>query len=298
MTVSKRLRYEVLRRDNHQCRYCGGTAPDVTLTVDHVVPVALGGTDAPNNLVAACRDCNGGKSASSPDAALVEQVSDDAIRWASAMKQAAVEERALRDSQLNAYDAVAAAWRPRYLPNGWQASVNAVLSAGLELSDILELIDVALTAQNVDNRWRYFCGCCWKRLKRMQERAQEIVSGHGAPPYDEDPPDVERDWLEERMEKAQRRSIWHGEVLWNFRLRLSEEWYERFGNDIAYPYCMCGFADQFCGDWTCMAVFIGYVDAVLHDANGGLNASWLGYRSRPDAEMITMQPTPVGAHAT
>lgn len=35
MPVSKRLRYEVLRRDSHTCRYCGGAAPDVKLTVDH-----------------------------------------------------------------------------------------------------------------------------------------------------------------------------------------------------------------------------------------------------------------------
>lgn len=83
MAVSKRLRYEVLRRDNHACRYCGRSAPDVALTVDHVVPVALGGSDDPGNLVTACRDCNSGKSASSPDAPIVANVADDALRWGS-----------------------------------------------------------------------------------------------------------------------------------------------------------------------------------------------------------------------
>lgn len=58
MTVSKRIRFEVLRRDNYTCRYCGGSAPDVKLTVDHVMPVALGD---PTNLVTACKDCNAGK---------------------------------------------------------------------------------------------------------------------------------------------------------------------------------------------------------------------------------------------
>ncbi|MGW6578921.1 HNH endonuclease [Streptomyces globisporus] len=61
MAVSKRLRYEILRRDKHACRYCGATAPDVPLRVDHVIPVALGGSDAPENLVAACEPCNSGK---------------------------------------------------------------------------------------------------------------------------------------------------------------------------------------------------------------------------------------------
>ncbi|AWN05089.1 HNH endonuclease [Gordonia phage Easley] len=46
MAVSKRLRYEILRRDNHTCRYCGATAPDVPLTVDHVVPVSQLHADA------------------------------------------------------------------------------------------------------------------------------------------------------------------------------------------------------------------------------------------------------------
>ena len=54
MAVTKRMRFEILRRDNHACRYCGATAPDVKLAVDHVTPVALGGTDSPDNLVASC----------------------------------------------------------------------------------------------------------------------------------------------------------------------------------------------------------------------------------------------------
>ncbi len=89
MPVSRRLRYEVLRRDNHACRYCGASAPDVPLTVDHVIPIALGGTDDPSNLVTACQPCNAGKSASSPDAPIVDDVAADALRWSKAMTRAA-----------------------------------------------------------------------------------------------------------------------------------------------------------------------------------------------------------------
>ncbi len=66
MAVSKRLRYEILRRDNHTCRYCGAAAPDVPLRVDHVTPVALGGSDKPENLVTSCEPCNSGKSSTIP----------------------------------------------------------------------------------------------------------------------------------------------------------------------------------------------------------------------------------------
>ncbi len=89
MAVSKRLRFEILRRDNHACRYCGATAPDSKLTVDHVVPVALGGTDESSNLVTACSGCNTGKSSISPDSEVVVDVVADALRWAHAMRQAA-----------------------------------------------------------------------------------------------------------------------------------------------------------------------------------------------------------------
>ena len=88
MAISKRLRYEVLRRDNHACRYCGIAAPEVVLVVDHVLPVALGGTDEPSNLAASCCDCNAGKSASSPDAEIVANVAEDAVRWRKAMEVA------------------------------------------------------------------------------------------------------------------------------------------------------------------------------------------------------------------
>lgn len=66
MAVSKRLRYEILRRDGFKCRYCGRKSDEVALDVDHVVPSSLGGPDTPTNLVSACKDCNLGKGTSIP----------------------------------------------------------------------------------------------------------------------------------------------------------------------------------------------------------------------------------------
>lgn len=50
----KRLRLAVLERDAHTCKWCGKHAD----TVDHVVPVAEGGSDDMSNLAAACAPCN------------------------------------------------------------------------------------------------------------------------------------------------------------------------------------------------------------------------------------------------
>lgn len=63
MTLSARQRFVVLARDGFRCTYCGRDASDgVALEVDHIVPQSRGGTDHADNLVTACRDCNGGKS--------------------------------------------------------------------------------------------------------------------------------------------------------------------------------------------------------------------------------------------
>lgn len=175
MAVSRRLRFEILRRDNHTCRYCGGTAPEVKLTVDHVIPEALGGTDDPGNLVAACADCNGGKSSVAPDAPLVADVTNDAMRWAVAMRQAADEIAAEEDTLDAIYSAVYQAWQPRWIPSDYRNSVYNLVKAGLTQRDLLDLVDVALSARWVDDRWAYFCGCGWKRIKQRQERARVIL---------------------------------------------------------------------------------------------------------------------------
>jgi 5-methylcytosine-specific restriction endonuclease McrA len=57
-------RKNILRRDGHQCQYCGKT--EATLTVDHIIPKAKGGPDTWENLVAACVYCNNRKGDQTP----------------------------------------------------------------------------------------------------------------------------------------------------------------------------------------------------------------------------------------
>lgn len=47
---------KVFRRDKFTCQYCG--AKGIDLEIDHVIPVALGGSNSEVNLVTACRRCN------------------------------------------------------------------------------------------------------------------------------------------------------------------------------------------------------------------------------------------------
>lgn len=61
--IKKSVRFEVFKRDNFTCQYCGGKAPDVVLHVDHINPVAGGGDNDIMNLVTSCEPCNLGKGA-------------------------------------------------------------------------------------------------------------------------------------------------------------------------------------------------------------------------------------------
>lgn len=60
--LTKKLRFEVLKRDSFTCQYCGGKAPEVLLHIDHIEPVSKGGTNDLLNLITSCVECNAGKS--------------------------------------------------------------------------------------------------------------------------------------------------------------------------------------------------------------------------------------------
>lgn len=182
MGLPKRLRYEVLRRDNHACRYCGATAPDAALTVDHVVPVALGGTDDPGNLVAACVDCNAGKASAAPDQPLLDQVADDAIRWARAMEQAAASVAQEKEYEREVVEWFRVLWNeeaPYFagLPADYGTSVLKFVAAGLSFDQIREAVNRAACADHVSQRarFRYFCGIAWRMLADLRERALSIL---------------------------------------------------------------------------------------------------------------------------
>lgn len=60
-SISKKIRFEVFKRDSFTCQYCGKKAPDVVLHVDHIEPVSKGGENNLLNLITSCIYCNAGK---------------------------------------------------------------------------------------------------------------------------------------------------------------------------------------------------------------------------------------------
>lgn len=175
MTVSKRLRFEILRRDGFRCYYCGARGNETTdgLTVDHVNPTALGGTDAPNNLVAACADCNSGKSANLLDAATVTEVSESIVRAAD-KDQAEAQSAGRTEARRQAYASqIVDAWHrvaPSYaiIPNGVSADISRWFQAQVPVSVIERAFTIAWSRPNISKsaRFRYAAGVVRRLLEQ------------------------------------------------------------------------------------------------------------------------------------
>jgi hypothetical protein len=224
---SKRMRWEVFRRDNFTCYYCGAKPPDVRLELDHVVPEALGGPDDndPAHYVAACGDCNRGKSSSNPDAPLVAAVAEDARRWAEAMLAAQVQmledakgrtaDRAQFDEWWSGWSYGSGEARQGFPKDpGWELTVDQIVSAGLPLSILKDCISLAMTREKVlpDNKFRYMCGIAWTKVRQLQMNARRILNGDapaspymdGEAGYDQGRIDLARDLFEQIGEDEQR----------------------------------------------------------------------------------------------
>lgn len=52
------VRKYVYQRDNYQCKSCGKTQHEIILNIDHIIPLALGGSNDISNLQTLCVTCN------------------------------------------------------------------------------------------------------------------------------------------------------------------------------------------------------------------------------------------------
>lgn len=181
--VSKSLRFEILRRDQFRCHYCGKESAQTELHVDHVVPQSLGGSNDPSNLVTACAECNSGKAGRILDEPVLAAVDEKAQRYATAVEQAIAERRRVFASERQIQDAFREhwdQWEPQDpLPPGFGDSVRQFMHAGLELDDIVDSIEIAMSRRDIRGReharFKYFCGICRNKIEGIRKRAGEIM---------------------------------------------------------------------------------------------------------------------------
>lgn len=56
--ISGAVQQAVWASDNFECVYCGAKMGQTLLTIDHFVPLELGGSNDHKNFISACRSCN------------------------------------------------------------------------------------------------------------------------------------------------------------------------------------------------------------------------------------------------
>ncbi|MEA5572872.1 HNH endonuclease [Calothrix sp. UHCC 0171] len=62
INIPKAVREYIFKRDRYQCQSCGKIEPETQLSIDHITPLALGGSNDMSNLHTLCLNCNQRKS--------------------------------------------------------------------------------------------------------------------------------------------------------------------------------------------------------------------------------------------
>lgn len=171
--ISKKMRFEVFKRDGFKCAYCGQSPPSVTLEVDHVDPYSKGGECTLSNYLTACFDCNRGKR----DIPLTDKIPSQLSENLEAMKE--------KESQIKEYrkfveevrarvasdiddiaNIFATAFEDSFLTEKFKmVSIKRFLDK-LPKHEVAEAMKIAVTrmAHDQDAAGRYFCGICWNKI--------------------------------------------------------------------------------------------------------------------------------------
>lgn len=176
--ISKKLRFDVFKRDGFCCGYCGAHPSEtVILEIDHIHPVIEGGTNEIDNLLTACFDCNRGKGP----------------RLLSTIPQSFEEkaiETAEREAQLRAYYEILEAKKQRKDDELWSiadiymqrygdesilrsrlASIRTFLER-MDYYEVHEAMEIAVDKMySKAPAFRYFCGICWRKIKAANGEA-------------------------------------------------------------------------------------------------------------------------------
>jgi hypothetical protein len=184
-SISKKIRFEVFKRDSFRCQYCGGTAPDVLLEIDHVKALADGGTNDILNLATACKSCNAGKGkrALSDQSALEKQRNQLAelnerreqqemmIRWKeelSNLKDAAIDRVCEFGSKVVPGFSLNEKGRQSLKKLTGQFAIDEIMDAMRTASDqYLEYKDGKLVSESVEDAWSQVSGIC--RIRRTEK---------------------------------------------------------------------------------------------------------------------------------
>lgn len=163
-------RFEAFKRDAFTCQYCGSKPPAVVLHLDHVKPVASGGSNDLDNLLTSCLGCNQGKAARHLDV-----LPDSLSKRAEILKEKQLQMREyakmLRKEQRRvdkAIDKVQEIFDAKYYCRFTPASRRSVAMFLEKLGEKTVLMSADISVAKMSNGlsgFKYFCGVCWSKIR-------------------------------------------------------------------------------------------------------------------------------------
>jgi len=170
--ISKKLRFDIFKRDEFTCAYCGSTPPNVILQVDHIHPVAEGGLNHIDNLITSCQPCNIGKGANvltnipislKDKASFVLEKEEQIKAYYKVMQE---QEDRLNDEMWLIADIIDSGSPTKGMDKGWLSSIKKFLKQ-LNYFEVLEAAEIARAKFKWGGKktFLYFCGVCHRKIR-------------------------------------------------------------------------------------------------------------------------------------
>jgi len=174
MSISKKLRFGVFKRDGFQCAYCGKSPPEIILEVDHVEPKSKGGNDDINNLLTACFDCNRGKRNIPKDIipnqlqGNVEILKEKELQLLE-YKKLIKKQNDRKNKEFRQLNEVYNSYFQDYILSTEfrERTIKRFLDY-LPISELIKSMHIACQkGYDLDRTIRYFCGICWNNIRNQ-----------------------------------------------------------------------------------------------------------------------------------
>lgn len=169
--ISKKIRFEIFKRDSFTCQYCSNKSPEVILEVDHIIPVSKGGTNDIDNLTTSCYNCNRGKGAIELDC-VTEKTLEKSERIKIALNQYKDFKKILNKKELEIKKEVSEIENVYSLSfdnfefsEKFKNSVKIFIQR-IGFFEVKKAMEKSCSKiNNEQDALKYFCGICWNLIK-------------------------------------------------------------------------------------------------------------------------------------
>jgi len=171
--LSKKTRFDVFKRDNFVCQYCGGKPPSVVLQVDHIKPVFAGGCNDIDNLITACFECNIGKGRhtleSTPETVAIKiEIAKERECQLNELSKFIKKKRKREDADIDEIEKTFGIYYKEYTftEKFREASVRKFLQH-IDVDSLCGYLHSAcVKTRDRQSATKYFCGIAWNVIKR------------------------------------------------------------------------------------------------------------------------------------